>query len=541
MKKCLFSTYIKTDDMDIIKEEIELFNAMKRIAFSNVRILGGDKTVKENLSIHMFLKSQFHVSDYFINSARQEAKAVYRSAMEVLTLQKENLESRIKQMEKKIKEINTRLAHLEKEKQSLIKRSKTGKGKFVSYRGGRESEPSPGVFQVRYKKKTVRYENQYLFEVLYLTPEIKKLKARLRMISQRITSNRCRLQKVEGKIENHLPSVCFGSKKLFQQQNTIYQNQHEDWKRAMYKGRNPGMTISGRKDALQGNFLFKYDVKTKNLTYRTTTGEIIVLKNVTFPYGQELVEQAVNATANERNAIAWRLEVHGSCVLVKCMVKVFNRQKNYDFSEGCVAFDTNVDHLAYTELDGHGNLLSHNIIPFTLRGLSTGQREQVLSKVLEEIFQYARNAAKPIIMERLEDIKQKPMYQHKRLNEVLSSFAYTKVTMLAESKSNKYSIGLIKVNPAFTSQIGKFKYMRHYGISVHEAAAFVIGRRGLGYQDKVPKPMRHLIPKGKKNRHHWSHWSYLMTQLKNYASGVFYQPIDYAAISTMKELKQQLN
>ena len=67
-------------------------------------------------------------------------------------------------------------------------------------------------------------------------------------------------------------------------------------------------------------------------------------------------------------------------------------------------------------------------------------------------------------MERLEDIKQKPMYQHKRLNEVLSSFAYTKVMMLAESKSNKYSIGLVKVNPAFTSQIGKFKYMRHYGI-----------------------------------------------------------------------------
>ena len=144
-------------------------------------------------------------------------------------------------------------------------------------------------------------------------------------------------------------------------------------------------------------------------------------------------------------------------------------------------------------------------------------------------------------MERLEDIKQKPMYQHKRLNEVLSSFAYTKVTMLAESKSNKYSIGLVKVNPAFTSQIGKFKYMRHYGISVHEAAAFVIGRRGLGYQDKLPKPMRHLIPDGKKNRHHWSHWSYLMTQLKTYAPGVFYRPINYTTIPTIKELKQQLN
>ena len=540
MKKCLFSTYIKTDDIDIIKEEIELFNTMKRVAFSNVRILGGDKPIKENLSIHMFLKSQFHVSDYFINSARNEGFAAYRSAMEVLTLQKENLESRIKQMEKKVKKTNKRLEHLEKEKQSLIKRSKTGKGRFASYRGGRESESSPGIFQVRYKKKTVCYENQYLFEVQYLNPEIKKLKARLRMISQRINSNQCRLQKVKEKIENHLPSVCFGSKQLFKKQNTVYKNQHEDWKHAIYKSRNPGMTISGRKDATQGNFLFKYDVKTKDLTYRTTKGETIVLKNVTFPYGQELVEQAVLAAVNERNAIAWRLEVHGSRVLVKCMVEITNTQKNYDFSKGCISFDTNVDHLAYAELDGHGNLLSHHTIPFTLRGLSTGQREQVLSKALEEIFQYAKKTAKPIVMERLEDIKQKPMYQHKKLNEVLSSFAYTKVTMLAESKSNKYSIGLVKVNPAFTSQIGKFKYMRHYGISVHEAAAFVIGRRGLGYQDKVPKPMRHLIPKGKKNRHHWSHWSYLMTQLKTYAPGVFYKPIDYAAIPTIKELKQQL-
>ena len=541
MKKCLFSTYIKTDDVDIIKEEIELFNTMKRIAFSNVRILGGDKPVKENLSIHMFLKSQFHVSNYFINSARNEGFTAYRSAMEVLALQKENLESRIKQMEKKAKETNKRLEHLEKEKQSLIKRSKTGKGKFASYRGGRESEASSGIFQVRYKKQAVQYENQYLFEAQYLNPEIKKLKARLRMVSQRIISNQCRLQKVAARIDDHLPSVCFGSKQLFKKQNTVYKNQHEDWKRAIYKGRNPGMTISGRKDATQGNFLFKYDVKTKSLSYRTTQGETIVLKNVTFPYGQELVEQAVLASMNERHAVAWRLEVHGSRVLVKCMVEVFNSQKNYDFSKGCVAFDTNVDHMAYAELDRHGNLLSHHVIPFQLHGLTTEQREQVLSKALEEIFQYAQKAAKPIVMERLKDIKQKPMYQHKRLNEVLSSFAYTKVTMLAESKSNKYSIGLVNVNPAFTSQIGKFKYMRHYGISVHEAAALVIGRRGLGYQDKVPKPMRHLIPDGKKKRHHWSHWSYLMTQLKTYASGVFYRPIDYAAIPTIKELKQQLN
>ena len=80
MKKCLFSTYIKTDDMDVIKEEIELFNAMKRIAFSNVRILGGDKTVKENLSIHMFLKSQYAMCQ-IISSIVQDRKRKLSTAV----------------------------------------------------------------------------------------------------------------------------------------------------------------------------------------------------------------------------------------------------------------------------------------------------------------------------------------------------------------------------------------------------------------------------------------------------------------------------
>ena len=46
-----------------------------------------------------------------------------------------------------------------------------------------------------------------------------------------------------------------------------------------------------------------------------------------------------------------------------------------------------------------------------------------------------------------------------------------------------------KVNPAYTSVIGRFKYAKMYGLSVHEAASFVIGRRGLDFEEKIPKEL----------------------------------------------------
>ena len=43
----------------------------------------------------------------------------------------------------------------------------------------------------------------------------------------------------------------------------------------------------------------------------------------------------------------------------------------------------------------------------------------------------------------------------------------------------KNSIQVFKVNPKFTSQQGKIKYMSKYGMSIHESAAMCIGRRFL--------------------------------------------------------------
>nr|WP_255291881.1 transposase [Bacillus pseudomycoides] len=53
--------------------------------------------------------------------------------------------------------------------------------------------------------------------------------------------------------------------------------------------------------------------------------------------------------------------------------------------------------------------------------------------------------------------------------------------------------------------------MRKFGISIHQSAAFTIGRRGLGYKEKVPRVLQLYIPK--KDAHHWSRWHQLNNRL----------------------------
>jgi hypothetical protein len=52
---------------------------------------------------------------------------------------------------------------------------------------------------------------------------------------------------------------------------------------------------------------------------------------------------------------------------------------------------------------------------------------------------------------------------------------------------------LIKVNPAYTSIIGKLKYSPMLGIDKDVAGAYVIGRRGLGFEERLPKNYRELL------------------------------------------------
>jgi hypothetical protein len=79
------------------------------------------------------------------------------------------------------------------------------------------------------------------------------------------------------------------------------------------------------------------------------------------------------------------------------------------------------------------------------------------------------------------------------------------------------------VNPAYTSQIGKMKYMKRLGVSIHMAAAYVIARRAMGFKEILPPMLYSLVPEQKQGLHHWTHWAYMTRTLSFVRTHTFYQ------------------
>ena len=162
-----------------------------------------------------------------------------------------------------------------------------------------------------------------------------------------------------------------------------------------------------------------------------------------------------------------------------------NRMNDF-YGDGCVSFDSNVDNISFAETDKHGNLRHHEIIKFDLYGKSSGERKLILSNALEIIFKYAQKVKKPVAAEDLKIKLNDLTYGSKKRNRILTGFAFRQILKFAESKSYKYGIACTKVKPNNTSQIGKIKFARKYGLTIHEAAALAIGRRAMGIKEKMP-------------------------------------------------------
>ena len=54
---------------------------------------------------------------------------------------------------------------------------------------------------------------------------------------------------------------------------------------------------------------------------------------------------------------------------------------------------------------------------------------------------------------------------------MLSSFSYGKIKAYFLSRGYRQGVEVHQVNPAFSSVIGRVKFMERYGLSVHQAAA----------------------------------------------------------------------
>jgi uncharacterized small protein (DUF1192 family) len=70
---------------------------------------------------------------------------------------------------------------------------------------------------------------------------------------------------------------------------------------------------------------------------------------------------------------------------------------------------------------------------------------------------------------------------------------YKALLQKIEIVAKRNGIQVVKVNPAYTSIIGKLKYAPLYNIDKDTAGAYVIARRGLGFKERLPKNYRKLL------------------------------------------------
>lgn len=473
---------------------------------------------KNRTNYYKWIKKEFEIDGYYANSIFQKSKAMLSSQSELRDLYITQTQIDIKEIKKKISNVKSRKTILQKIKNSL---KKTGKPVFDK-RGEFILNDDNSVTRVlnflnKKKSRKIVYKDIYTFEVEYLNPQLKKIKGRFGNLNFKLNKFNLKLSKLKDK--KYIPSVVFGSKDLIRKfHNEKLPNKKNKLINDFKHKRNKDFSISGRKDAKFGNFVFNYNHNNKELNIKAINKQSITLENVYFSYGQEVINDYLKTqtklSTKERKAketfepgigkirtskakpISFVVEDHKTYYIIKCLLEFSydSDDVNYSLSDGVVGVDCNLDHFAVADVSKNGNLLSTKIIDFDIFNKTSGQVAKIIENKAKEVVDIADRLHKPISVEKLNIALSKSgkKYNNKKNNLTINMFAYKKMLNSIKTNAEKRDIEVFEINPMCTSITAKFKYMKKYKASIHAVAGFTIGRRALGYKEKIPKKIKKL-------------------------------------------------
>ena len=152
-------------------------------------------------------------------------------------------------------------------------------------------------------------------------------------------------------------------------------------------------------------------------------GKYLVVPNVRFAYGHAQVlaalqsnadyvahrrehgDKAARATALGQ-AISYRFKRDAKGWRVFATTELPELEITMDRRRGAIGVDLNADHVAVAETDASGNYVNAWRVPLVTYGKNTNQAEALIGDAVASVVQYAREAGKPIVIEKL-DFRQK--------------------------------------------------------------------------------------------------------------------------------------
>ena len=303
---------------------------------------------------------------------------------------------------------------------------------------------------------------------------------------------------VEGKVH-----ITFGSKNLFKARQHLIESGYskedgtpdiERWDSEWTKSRENQFSVLGasaEKGGCESCVATTQEDGNLQLRVRLPNGlpqKYLVLNNVNFNVGHKKVIEALRAGIAlfyrfTKDKKSWK--VHISLDLPEIPLISIKHS-------GRVSVDLNADHLAVSELNHHGNAVHRFNIPLIALGKSTEQTQAIVGDAAKVLLDYAKKVGKPISVEKLDFQKRKVTlkYEPVKIARMLSSLAYSLILNTIKARAFDAGIEVFEVNPAFTSVMGEVLYQRRLGMSRHQAASVVIGRRSMKFRDRAPASFR---------------------------------------------------
>ncbi len=156
--------------------------------------------------------------------------------------------------------------------------------------------------------------------------------------------------------------------------------------------------------------------------------------------------------------------------------------------------DLNLDHAAGVISDYQGQFRGHNTFHYPNLGeMVKDKTKWYIGNLATQIIGWCKeNSITSIVLENL-SINQK-YNNNQNFNRHTMPFANRQLNTAIQRTALRNGINICLVAPNYTSFIGQIKYARMYGISRHLAAAYLIARRGLKLDEKLPKPIIQKLP-----------------------------------------------
>lgn len=434
-----FSTVLEEENAKEIiayfDETVADYNVLKRTA---LHILRNNPDIEKNV-LNALLQERFGITKRTANSAIIEAQGVIASALALIPLNIEKLESRIEDKEKAIEKKKKEIAIIHASRKTNAKR-------------------------------------------------IAKLKLHIYNTYNSINKLEQKIKSFEKQLENRKPNICFGGKKLSKKDTKSFM-EHRD-SQMNYVG------AAGEPQRNQ-NFQFRY-VKKGNffvLKVRRDFGnwknskskDRFVYGKCYFKYGgADLKDALCGEYTPVSTSIIKRNSRYYLYVTVTLTIEndAIATRKEY----GVIGIDFNKGFINICETDEKGNIVYNEKIKYPFG--ESGVTKAGLHKAIGIVKQRAIETGKSIVVEDISLEKKKRKSKkaitatEKKKARALHSMPYSIYLKILDDVAFNNKIELIKVNPAYTSKIAEQKFCEQMKLNIHDGAAYTIARRGMGIKDK---------------------------------------------------------